>query len=295
MPTFSPYFSPYVQHAIRAALAAGKIQRDLFGRPIRIEYKGPHDEVTEADRSSEEAIVGILSNAFPTHAFLGEEGGQRGTDAYTWLIDPLDGTHNFARAIPWFAVSIALRHDDRIIAGVVLNTMFGELYAAQRGGMAWVARIAAAHPGEARTDPPQEPPSGLSAWRRITVSATERLEGAAFATGFPRDVAETRGNLDHFANVRVAADAVRAIGSAALSLAAVGAGQIEGYWEIGPQAWDFAAGALLVEEAGGRVTDLRGRPIRTLGGQLLATNGRVHDAVVAVLAKGTSGLAGDVG
>lgn len=288
MPTFSPSFSPYVQHAIQAALAAGKIQRDLFGRPTRIEYKGPHDEVTEGDRASEEAIVGILSNAFPTHAFLGEEGGQRGTGAYTWLIDPLDGTHNFARAIPWFAVSIALRHDDRIIAGVILNTMFGEVYAAQRGGLAWAAMIPAAPVDAAEETPP-------SAWRRITVSPAERIENATLATGFPRDVAETRGNLDHFANVRVAADAVRAIGSAALSLAAVGAGQIEGYWEIGPKAWDFAAGALLVEEAGGRVTDLRGRPLRTLGGQLLATNGRVHDAVVAVLAKGTSGLAGDVG
>src|SRR5579884_3356747 len=105
-----PELSPYILAALRAACEAGRIQRRLFGRLARVDYKGWHDPVTEADRASEEAIVEVLRGAFPDHAFLGEEGGRRGEAAYTWLIDPLDGTHNYARALPWFAVSIALCH-----------------------------------------------------------------------------------------------------------------------------------------------------------------------------------------
>ncbi len=276
-------FSPYVLAALRAACAAGEIQRGLFGRLTRVDYKGPYDPVTEADRASEEAIVGVLRGAFPGHAFLGEEGGQRGAGAYTWLIDPLDGTHNYARTFPWFAVSIALRHHARIVAGVVLNTMFGELYAAEAGGGAYAA---------AARDLPPDPVgwADRSRWRRISVSDVGRLDGATLSTGFPATVAETRLNVDHFTNLLLAAARIRNIGSAALSLAAVALGQTDGYWEIGPSAWDFAAGALLVQEAGGRVSDLCGRAVNAYGGQLLATNGKVHDQVIAVLARGKSGL-----
>lgn len=278
-----PDFSPYILAALRAARAAGEIQRRFLGRLARIDYKGPHDPVTEADRASEEAIVGILRDAFPDHAFLGEEGGRRGEGAFLWLIDPLDGTHNYARGFPWFAVSIALQHHGRTVAGVVLNTMLGEVYAAERGRGAY----AAAH------DPARDPSraAGRGRWRRIAVSEIGRLDGATLATGFPARVAETGVNLDHFTNLLLSAARLRTLGSAALSLAAVAVGRLEGHWEVGLSTWDFAAGALLVEEAGGRVTDLRGRPLDAPGGQLLATNGRVHDQVVAVLARGRSGLA----
>lgn len=277
-----PALSSFILGALRAARVAGEIQRRLLGRLTRVEYKGWHDPVTEADRSSEEAIVAILREAFPDHAFLGEEGGQRGSGAYTWLIDPLDGTHNYARGFPWFGVSIALRHSGRILASVIHNPLLDEVYAAERGAGAYAATLHDLSPDPARW-------VDLSLWRRISVSATHVLREATLATGFPPTVAQTHINVDHFTNLLLAAARVRAIGSAALSLAAVALGQMDGYWEIGPNAWDFAGGALLVEEAGGRVSDLRGRPLESYGGQLLATNGRIHDEVTAVLARGRSG------
>jgi len=130
----------------------------------------------------------------------------------------------------------------------------------------------------------------LSSWRPIAVSGTRRLDDATLSTGFPPTVAESRINVDHSTNMLMAAARIRAMGSAALSLAAVAVGQMEGYWEIGPEVWDLAAGALLVEEAGGRVTDLRGRPLDLYGHQIVATNRALHDQVVSVLARGRSGL-----
>ncbi|HLW61064.1 MAG TPA: inositol monophosphatase family protein [bacterium] len=275
--------SPFSVAALRAARAAGEIHRASFRRGIRVDFKGRNDPVTEADRASEAAIVEMLRSTFPDHAFLGEEGGPQGKGEYTWLIDPLDGTFNFARAIPWFAVSIALERNGRPIAGVILNTIFGEVYAAEADRGAFAAELA---------DLPADPGGwgDLSHWRRLRVPGTTRLDQAVLSTGFPHDVAETRINLDHFTNLVLGAGKIRNMGSAALSLAAIALGQFEGYWEIGPHAWDFAAGALLVEEAGGRVTDLRGRRLDLHGRQILATNGGIHDAVVAVLAKGRSGL-----
>jgi myo-inositol-1(or 4)-monophosphatase len=279
-------FSPIVAAALRAAQSAAAVHRRFFRRLERVDYKGPNNPVTEADRAAEETIVGVLQEAYPTYAVLGEEGGQRGDAARTWLVDPLDGTANYARGIPWFCVSIAL-HDrtDGLAAGVVLNPIIGEVYAAERGRGAYAAWTA---------DLPADAVewADLALWRPVHVSATAALRDAGFATGFPSNVVETRVNLDHFVNVRLETAVVRAIGSAALALAQVAAGHLEGYWEIGPKAWDFGAGILLVEEAGGRVTDLRGRALPGPGiGQVLATNGAVHDAAVAVLARGRSGLA----
>jgi myo-inositol-1(or 4)-monophosphatase len=278
-----PVFSPFILAALRAARAAGEIQRGLLGHPGRIEYKSRNNPVTEADRASEEAIVQILREAFPDHAFLGEEGGRRGEGEHTWLIDPLDGTYNYAHAIPWFAVSIALEHRSRLIAGVILHPVLKEVYAAERGRGAFAA-------GTADLPPDAADWGDLSLWRPIAVSGTRRLDEATLSTGFPPSVAETRINLDHFTNLLISSAKIRNMGSAALSLAAVALGQMEGYWEVGPHAWDLAAGSLLVEEAGGRISDLRGRPVTAYGRQILATNGGIHDQVVAVLARGRSGL-----
>ena len=280
-----PALSPIAATAFRAAHAAAAVQRRFFRRLERVEYKGRNDPVTEADRASEDAIVGILQRAYPAHAILGEEGGQRGEAAQTWLVDPLDGTSNYARGIPWFCVSIALR--DRTagaVLGVILNPIIGEVYAAERGKGAFAASLA---------DLPADPAgwADLTPWQPIRVSAVSALPDAGFATGFPHDVNETRTNIDHFVNIRLAASVVRALGSAALALAYVAAGRLEGYWEIGPKAWDFAAGMLVVEEAGGRLSDLRGRPLAGPdAGQVLATNGAIHDAALAVFARGRSGL-----
>ena len=275
--------SPYTVAALRAAHAAGEIHRASFGKGIRIDYKGRNDPVTAADRAAEAAAIDILGSAFPDHAFLAEEGGRRGTGPATWLIDPLDGTFNYAHAIPWFAVSIALEREGRPVVGVILNTMYGEVYAAEAGQGAFAAALSG-------LPPRPEAWGDLAGWRRLRVSPTARLDQATLTTGFPHNVAETRVNLDHFTNLVTGAARIRLMGSAALNLAAVALGQTEGYWEVGPSAWDFAAGALIVVEAGGRATDLRGRPLDLYSRQMLATNGLIHDQVVAVLAAGHSGL-----
>jgi myo-inositol-1(or 4)-monophosphatase len=278
-----PVFSSYTMAALRAACAAAEIHRAFFGKGIQVDYKGKNDPVTEADRGAETAIIRTIRAAYPDHGFLGEEGGRQGDGPFTWLVDPLDGTFNYAHAVPWFAVSIALAHERRGRAAVILHTMLGEVYVAETGVGAWAASM--------RELPAS--PSGwgdLSLWRRLHVRDTARLDQATLSTGFPNSIAETRLNLDHFTNLVLRAAKVRAMGSAALSLAAVALGQAEGFWELDIHAWDFAAGALLVEEAGGRVSDFRGRPLDPHGRQVLATNGRIHDEVVAVLARGRSGL-----
>jgi myo-inositol-1(or 4)-monophosphatase len=279
-----PSLSPTAVTALRAAHAAADVQRRFFRRLERVEYKGPNNPVTEADRTAEETIVGILRDAYPSDGVLGEEGGLRGGGPRTWLVDPLDGTLNYARGIPWFAVSIALEEEQAgVTVGVVLNTMLGEVYAAERGRGSF---------GAALRDLPADPAAwgDLARWRRLRVSTIATIGDAGFVTGFPSNVGQTRVNIDHFVDVRLAASTVRSIGSAALGLVQVADGQLEGYWEIGPKAWDFGAGMLLVEEAGGRTSDLRGRPAPPGAGQMVGTNGAIHDALLAVLARGRSGL-----
>ncbi|HLW48377.1 MAG TPA: inositol monophosphatase family protein [bacterium] len=284
-PADAEALSPTAATALRAAHAAADVHRRFFRRLDRVDYKGRNNPVTEADRAAEAAILRVLSDSYPSYAVLAEESGQHGRAPQTWLVDPLDGTSNYARGIPWFCVSIGLRDDAAgMVTGVILNPILGEVYAAERGRGAFAASL-----GQLPPDPGRW--ADLSAWRRLKVSGISTLADAGFATGFPHDVTETRINIDHFVNIRLETAVVRALGSAALGLAQVAAGQLEGYWEIGPKAWDFAAGMLLVAEAGGRVSDLRGRPLAGPGeGQLLATNGVIHDAAVAVFARGRSGL-----
>jgi myo-inositol-1(or 4)-monophosphatase len=280
-----PALSPTAVTALRAAHAAAAVHRRFFRRLERVDYKGRNDPVTEADRGAEDAIVRVLREAYPAHAILGEEGGLRGQASQTWLVDPLDGTSNYARGIPWFCVSIALReHESGVVLGVILNPIIGEVYAAERGLGAYTASLA---------DLPADAAEwgDLAPWRRLRVSAVSAMRDGGFATGFPHDVNDTGVNIDHFVNIRLETSVVRALGSAAMALAQVAAGYLEGYWEIGPKAWDFGAGMLVVEEAGGRISDLRGRPLPGPdAGRLLATNGVIHDAMVEVLARGKSGL-----
>jgi myo-inositol-1(or 4)-monophosphatase len=170
------------------------------------------------------------------------------------------------------------------VSGAILNPITGEVYAAERGLGAYAAEIAGL---------PDDPAlwGDLAPWRRLRVSAVPAMRDGGFATGFPHDVNETRVNLDHFVNVRLEASVVRALGSAALGLAQVAAGSLEGYWEIGPKAWDFGAGMLVVEEAGGRTSDLHGRSLDGPGrGVMVATNGVIHDALIEVFGRGRSGL-----
>jgi myo-inositol-1(or 4)-monophosphatase len=276
-------FSGYAAVALRAACAAARVHRAFFRRLTRVEYKGLHDPVTEADRDAEAAIIRAIREAYPDHAILGEEGGRRGRGPFTWHIDPLDGTFNYARGIPWFAASVGLEHEGRRIAGAVLNTMTGDACVAEAGAGAWTASL-----GEASGLP--EPGTEFVGWRRLRAPATARLDEATLSTGFPNTIAETHGNIDHLIHLLVRAAKIRAMGSAALSLTAIALGQMEGFWEPDLHSWDFTAGALIVEEAGGRVSDFRGAPLDARGRHILATNGPIHEQVLAVLAQGRSGL-----
>jgi len=248
--------------AVDLARAAGHLlHRELVGAR-QISYKGaPTNLVTEMDARAERLIVDGLLRAFPDDAILAEEGGVRGgRSGRRWIVDPLDGTTNYAHGIPLFAVSIALEVEHAIVLGVVYDPNLDELYVAERGGGARLNDAA------------------------IAVSAATRLDESLLTTGFPYDIrVRADNNLREYAALSVRARAVRRFGSAVLDLAYVAAGRFDGYWELRLGPWDVAAGALLVAEAGGRVTDVEGGPLDVDAPSLIASNGRIHDELLAVL------------
>jgi myo-inositol-1(or 4)-monophosphatase len=247
--------------AVRACRAAGRIQAASFGTAPAVEHKGEIDLVTETDRRSEEAILRIVLRAFPGHGILAEESDPRSGDAeHLWLIDPLDGTTNFSRGFPYFCVSVALARAGRVIAAAVYQPLLDEMFTAVRGRGAFL--------------------NG----RPLRVSSQARLDQAFLATGFPYDIRRSRrNNLGHFARFATRCLAVRRAGAAALDLAYVAAGRFDGFWELKLRPWDIAAASLLIEEAGGRVTGLAGRPWRLPMRDIVASNGRVHREMLAVL------------
>ncbi|MBW2419192.1 MAG: inositol monophosphatase [Deltaproteobacteria bacterium] len=249
--------------AIRLARAAGEIQRDRYETELTIHTKSaPIDLVTEVDRACEALIVEEIQALRPDDAILAEEGGgQDRPDAeWRWIIDPLDGTVNYAHGFPRFCVSIGVeRHGEREL-GVVYDPLLDELFHARRGGGAFL--------GE----------------RQLQVSQRDKLEQALIATGFAYDVHRSReDNLAHFGRLLKAARGLRRDGSAALDLCYVAAGRLDAYWELKLHPWDVAAGLLIVEEAGGRCSDLRGGPAPPSGAEVAASNGLVHDAFLAQL------------
>jgi myo-inositol-1(or 4)-monophosphatase len=251
----------FLRTAVRACRAAGRIQAKAYGRVQPVEHKGEIDLVTATDRRSEEAILGILRRAFPDHGVLAEESGASLPEAeYTWVVDPLDGTTNFAHGFPFFCSSVALAHRGVVIAGAVYHPLLGELFTATRGGGAHL--------------------NG----RRIRVSAQPRLDQAFLATGFPYDIRRSRrNNLDHFGRFATRSLAVRRAGAAALDLAFVAAGRFDGFWELKLRAWDIAAASLIVEEAGGRITGLQGRPWSLPVRDIVASNGLIHEEMLRQL------------
>jgi myo-inositol-1(or 4)-monophosphatase len=244
---------------------AGEILREGYGRSHEVHWKGEVDLVTEYDLRSEELLVGALQEAFPGEAILAEEGGASGSGEARWVVDPLDGTTNYAHGLPLFSISIAWCLGDEAWLGVVLDPIRGELFRATRGGGAFL--------GE----------------RRLAVSAASGLDQALLVTGFPYDIrTNPENNLDHYARFALRSRGVRRLGSAALDLAYVASGRFDGYWELRLSPWDWAAGVLLVREAGGRVTRADGQPdIFRRPTSLLATNGRLHEAMLEVLTKGS--------
>lgn len=245
--------------AVGAAEAAGRLLASRFGRIRRVRYKGATDIVTEADGASERLIRALIARAFPADAVLGEEGGGPGDLAAPgrlWVVDPLDGTVNFAHGYPVFSVSIALVEDGRPLVGVVHDPTRGETFAAARGG-------------GARLD-----------GRRIRVSPRSRLIESLLSTGFSYQRGRALDlSLRRFARFHHTTRAVRRPGSAAIDLAYVAAGRFDGFWETGLKPWDVAAGWLIVEEAGGRVTDYAGKPYRLGQPDILASNRRLHGAM----------------
>jgi myo-inositol-1(or 4)-monophosphatase len=248
--------------AIEAARAAGDLLRSELHQPRRIAFKGtPTNLVTEMDARAEAMIVGMLRRAFPDDAILAEEGGsQRGRSGRRWIIDPLDGTTNYAHGVPVFAVSIALQMSERIAVGVVFDPNHGELFTAERGRGAFVNDT------------------------RLAVSSAATLNESLLATGFPYTIRETaENNFGQYELLSLRSQGVRRMGSAVIYLAYVAAGRLDGYWELRLGAWDAAAGSLLVEEAGGRVTGVTGEPLDLDAPSIMATNGRIHDEMLLAL------------
>jgi len=252
----------FLATAVEGALAAGRIHRHFFRQNPAIEKKGPIDLVTEADLAAEQQFRDLIAARFPTHAVLGEEQADApaGASRWRWIIDPLDGTTNFAHGLALFCVSIALEIDGRREVAVVFDPMAEELFTAERG---CGARL-----------------NG----RLLRVSGQTRLGDSLLCTGFPYTVREDRGpQVAVFEAFLGRARAVRRLGSAALDLCYVAAGRFEGFWEQQLHAWDIAAGTLIVEEAGGLVTDYAGAPVDLARGQIIASNRHVHETVRAVI------------
>lgn len=252
----------YMQTAVDAALKGGEILLSRFGN-VSIRFKDTINLVTEADILSEKAIVEVIREAFPDHQIMAEEGVANGGDSdHKWIIDPLDGTTNYAHGYPIFSVSIALEVRGEVEVGVVYNPILKELFRAGKGKGAYLGD------------------------KKIGVSKAERLLESLLCTGFP--YGRMKGgpnNLDYFNRAIMACREIRRDGSAALDLCSVAAGRFDGFWELMLKPWDVAAGMLILTEAGGKVTDLNGGPYSIYSDELLATNGLIHDELMGVLAR----------
>ena len=243
------------------ARGAGRILKDGFKKGLKIDYKGRINPVTDYDLKSERYITSRISRRFPEHDILAEEGSDvEKQSTYRWIIDPLDGTVNYAHGFPVYCVSIALEYDTDIVLGVVYDPERDELFSARRGKGARLNR------------------------RRIKVSRERILRRSLLATGFAYNVATAhRNNLGLFARLVKKAQAVRRPGSAAIDLCWLAEGRLDGFWEFYLHPWDTAAAKLVVEEAGGKVTRINGQPYSVFAPDILATNGFLHRTMISVL------------
>lgn len=253
-----------IRTAEGAVRRAGVLLKASLDTRVETFYKGKVDLVTRMDRESQDLLVGSLAAAFPGHAILAEEGfSSPGSSDFRWIIDPLDGTTNYAHTLPVFTVSVALECRGRLVGGLVFDPMRDEMFRAEDGEGAFL--------------------NG----RRLSVSKVNELDRSLLSTGFPYDVRETEcNNFDHWANFLVRAQAVRRCGSAAMDLCYVACGRFDGFWEMKLKPWDVAAGVVMVREAGGLVTDFTGGEFRPDGLETLASNGLVHGEMIGILALG---------
>ncbi len=248
--------------ATQAALRAGEIQKQRYGQRIEIRHKGVIDLVTEVDRACEDVILETLRSRFPDHDIVTEETQlERRGSRYVWFVDPLDGTTNYAHGYPCFCASVAATCDGEVVAGAVYEPLREELFTAERG--------AGAH---------------LNG-RRLRVSESSELLQSLLVTGFPYDLRDDLvGKLRLFNRFMGVARAIRRDGAAALDLANLAAGRIDAFWEERLQPWDMLAAKLMIEEAGGRLTRYDGSPTGLRADEVLASNGALHEAMMAVIA-----------
>lgn len=261
--------------AKKAAYEAGEVLRSKLNNLRQVEFKGERDLVTEADKESERVVLGILRKEFPDYPVLAEESGMVSAESVgegegpemMWIVDPLDGTTNYAHGLPVFAVSIGLAKGGVPVAGVVYDPVRDEMFWAEQGRGAYLNED------------------------RIQVSDVTRVERALLSAGFPYNVAESDiDNLDHFHTFSKCAQAVRSFGSAALDLCCVACGRQDGFWEYDLKPWDTAAGAVLVEEAGGRITNFAGGSWAYDADTIVASNGLIHAQMIDLLSRGTTGF-----
>jgi len=269
---YTPGRKSFTAVAINTAAKAGEWILSKLGNYSSLKTKySPHDLVTEVDQGSEKLIRRLIQTHFPEHSFLGEEGVEPGPEAsakavesvmndeYLWIIDPIDGTTNFVHGFPFFSVSIALAYRGEIIVGVIYDPSRDELFVAEKGKGAYVRG------------------------RRMQVAPQQKLSESLLATGFPPNRDALGSNIKGIQALVPKVRNIRSAGSAALHLAYVAAGRLNGFWEIGLNAWDIAAGALLVQESGGLVTDTAGNPYTLAVRNVVASNGHIHDELLSEL------------
>ena len=243
-----------------AAVEAGCLLLSRLDGDFQVSKKGPIDLVTEMDLEAERIIISRIRESFPDHQILAEEkGASQGSEDFRWIIDPLDGTTNYAHGYRFFSVSIALEVGGQIVLGVVYDPVTEELFSARHGEGAWLND------------------------QSIGVSGTEDLIDSMLCTGFSYDQQAMRRNLQLFSRIILESRAVRRDGSAALDLCYLACGRFDGFWELSLHPWDVAAGKLIAEEAGGRITSFDGSPCSIYDAEILASNGRIHGAMIELL------------
>lgn len=253
----------YLDIAIETAIKAGRYLKKKFRYPRQIRYKGEINLVTDSDIEAERIIIETIKKAYPGHRILAEETmgtTETSENGFCWIIDPIDGTTNFAHGYPLFAVSIALEYNGNIILGVAYNPLLDELFTAQTGKGAYL--------------------NG----KRIHVSSTRELGRSLLATGFPYDIRESsKTNIEYFSRFQLKAQDIRRDGSAVLNLCYTACGRFDGFWELKLNPWDTASGVLIVTEAGGKVTDFSGNVFNIYKKEILASNGLIHEQMLEVL------------
>jgi len=251
----------YLMASEEAARKAGQLLKENISKSDEIFYKGAVDLVTPFDTKAQRTILDHLSSFFPDHGYLAEEGLSQNKGAeMRWIIDPLDGTTNYAHHFPVFTISIALERRSEIILGLVYDPMREEMFSVLKGQGAFL--------------------NG----KKICVSDIDELDKSLLATGFPYDVRVSQeNNISHFNNFIIRAQGIRRCGSAAMDLCYVACGRFDGFWELKLKPWDVAAGTLIVQEAGGQVSDFRGGEFSIFGSEVLATNGAIHQQMVDIL------------